>query len=202
MVVFLCDLLQDYRHRTIELSDDETNGEEDQTEDEEEEEDEEEAEEEEEETDKEKERLDEKEKDGKEPLEKVEQQEIKTTQPIPQPREEASVPDGPIKDAGDKDNSSPLIEEKPLSQNETKLEKSKSLFGSSSKLSLFKRRSSTKDKQGKEKAEAPLESTTSTKPSAELPLVSSESGDPEKSSSVEDPIPRPLRSRSATCSLL
>ncbi|XP_036419054.1 retinitis pigmentosa GTPase regulator b [Colossoma macropomum] len=196
---FLYDLLQDYSHRTIELSDDETNGEEAQTEDEEEEEEDDDDEEEE-----EREKC-EKEKDGEELVEQVEQQEIKTTQAMPQEKEdvkEATVPDGPIKDSGHKDTSSPLIEEKSQSQNEAKQNKPKNLFGSNSKLSLFKRRSSTKDKQTKEKAEAPAESTTSAKPSSETPSGSSDSGDPGKSPSVEDPNPRPLRSRSATCSLL
>uniref|UniRef100_A0A8B9HED0 X-linked retinitis pigmentosa GTPase regulator n=1 Tax=Astyanax mexicanus TaxID=7994 RepID=A0A8B9HED0_ASTMX len=198
--VTLSPIQKDYRPRTIELSDDETNGEEDQTEDEEEDDDDDEEEDDEEEEEEEEEehkgKNDEKEGDGKEPLGKLEQQEI-NTQPLPQQREEASVPDGPIKDGGAKDTASPLIEEKQPSQNEAKQEKSRSLFGSNRKLSLFKRRSSIKDK-----AEDPLESTTSAKTSSEPPLVRSDSGDPEKSSSVEDPIPRPLRSRSATCSLL
>uniref|UniRef100_A0A3B4DTS3 X-linked retinitis pigmentosa GTPase regulator n=1 Tax=Pygocentrus nattereri TaxID=42514 RepID=A0A3B4DTS3_PYGNA len=187
---------KDYSHRTIELSDDETNAEEAQTEDEEEEE--------EDEDEEEREKC-EKEKDGEEPVEQVEQQEIKTTQAMPQEKEdveEATVPDGPIKGSGHKDTSSPLIEERLQSQNEAKQNKPKNLFGSNSKLSLFKRRSSIKDKQRKEKAEASVESTTSAKPSSKIPSGSSDSGDPGKSSSVEDPNPRPLRSRSATCSLL
>ncbi|XP_072527176.1 X-linked retinitis pigmentosa GTPase regulator-like isoform X2 [Salminus brasiliensis] len=199
----LSPIQKDYRHRTIELSDDETNGEEDQTEDEEEEEEEDEVEEEEEEEEhNEESKKHPNEENGKELLGQVEEQEIKSTQPIPQEKQETSVPDGPIKDGGEKDTSTSLIEERPLSQSEAKQEKSKSLFGSNSKLSLFKRRSSTKDKKGKEKAEALVESTTSTKPSSETPSVSSDSGEPEKSSSVEDPSPQPLRSRSATCSLL
>ncbi|MCI4393271.1 hypothetical protein PGIGA_G00155620 [Pangasianodon gigas] len=178
-----------YDHKTIEFSDDETTGEEEQTEDEEDDEDDDL----EEEIDEKKEQCEKEE--NKEPVEKPKQQEISVIQPTPQVKndaEEATVPDGPDKHSEDKDTSCPLIEEKLQNQNEAKQERPKRLFGSNSKISLFKRRSSTK----KEKSEAPVEESSSVEKAS-----SSDSGDVEQSSSAEASDSRPLRSRSATCTL-
>lgn len=176
-------------HKTVEFSDDETTGEEEQTEDEEDDDD----------DDLEEEHDDKKEQEeNKEPVEKTKQQEITVIQPIPQVKsavEEAPVPDGPgepDKDSEDKDTSSPLIEEK-LNQNEAKQERPKRLFGSNSKISLFKRRSSSK----KEKSEALVEESSPAEKAS-----GSDTRDVEQSSSIEASDSRPLRSHSATCTLL
>ncbi|KAK3528355.1 hypothetical protein QTP86_034141 [Hemibagrus guttatus] len=172
--------------KTLEFSDDETTGEEEQTEEDEDEE----------EDDLEEENDDEKEQceneEDKEPVEITKQQESGMIQSTPQNDiEEATVPDGPNKDSEDKDTSSPLIEEK-LNQNEAKQERPKRLFGSNSKISLFKRSSTKKEKSETQIVErSPAEKVSS-----------SDSGDVERSSSVEASDYRPLRSRSATCTLL
>ncbi|KAK3509891.1 hypothetical protein QTP70_018508 [Hemibagrus guttatus] len=172
--------------KTLEFSDDETTGEEEQTEEDEDEE----------EDDLEEENDDEKEQceneEDKEPVEITKQQESGMIQSTPQNDiEEATVPDGPNKDSEDKDTSSPLIEEK-LNQNEAKQERPKRLFGSNSKISLFKRSSTKKEKSETQIVErSPAEKVSS-----------SDSGDVERSSSVEASDYRPLRSRSATCTVL
>ncbi|KAF4093255.1 hypothetical protein AMELA_G00000190 [Ameiurus melas] len=178
-----------HEHKPIEFSDDETTGEEEQTEDEDDGDDDDED-------DLEEEHDDKKEQEeNKEPGDKTEQQEITVIQTIPQVKnvvEEAPVPDGPDQDSEDKDVSSPLIEEK-LNQNEAKQERPKRLFGSNSKISLFKRRPSSK----KEKSEAPVEESS---PAEKAP--GSDTRDVEQSSGIEASDSRPLRSHSATCTLL
>ncbi|GAA6092620.1 retinitis pigmentosa GTPase regulator b isoform X1 [Tachysurus ichikawai] len=170
--------------KTIEFSDDETTGEEEQTEEDEEE-------------DEEEEGNDAKEqcenKENKELVEKTKQQESSVIPPTPQNDiEEVPVPDGPNKNSEENDTSSPLIKEK-LNQNEVKQDKPRGLFGSNSKISLFKRRSFTK----KEKSEAPVEESSPAEKAS-----SSDNGDIEHSSRVKASHSLPLRSRSATCILL
>ncbi|XP_027024442.1 retinitis pigmentosa GTPase regulator b isoform X3 [Tachysurus fulvidraco] len=185
--ITLCPVQKISNRKTIEFSDDETTGEEEQTEEEDEEEDEEEEE----------EGNDVKEhcenKENKELVEKTKQQESSVIPPTPQDDiEEAPVPDGPNKHSEENDTSSPLIKEK-LNQNEAKQDKPKGLFGSNSKISLFKRRSSTK----KEKSEAPVEESSPAEKAS-----SSDNGDTEHNSRVKASHSLPHRSRSATCILL
>ncbi|KAI5088850.1 X-linked retinitis pigmentosa GTPase regulator isoform 2 [Silurus meridionalis] len=155
------------------FSDDETTGEED-------------------EEDPEKDDLDEGNDEQKEePVEKMKDGEIQLNAQVKNNVEPVTVPDRPDKDPEDKHISGPLIEEKLQKQNEAKLVKPKSLFGSNSKISFFLRRSSTK----KEKPKAPVE-----EPSRAEKVSSSDSGDVERG--VESSDSQPVRSSSATCAVL
>ncbi|XP_076827453.1 retinitis pigmentosa GTPase regulator b isoform X2 [Brachyhypopomus gauderio] len=191
---------KNYSQKTTDLGE-ETNGEEDQTEEEDDDDDDDE---------------DEGEEDNiqKEPLENTEQQETNTVQLRTQEDEEGgveegvsegSVPDGPVKRHGEEplqaltEASHPVIEEKSQFQTETKQEKKRGFFGSNNKISVFKRRTSTRVSQEEEKAEVPHESTTV---SSEAVSSSSHSRGPEKNSSMGSGSPRPPRSSSATCALL
>ncbi|KAM9493367.1 retinitis pigmentosa GTPase regulator b [Clarias gariepinus] len=176
-------------HKTMEFSDDETTGDEEQTEDEEDEE-----------NDDLEQEIDEEEQCEKDeskedPMKQTNQQEICVIQPTPQVKndvEEATVHDEQVKDSQDKGSSCPLTEKK-LDQSEAKQERPKRLFGSNSKISLFKRQSFTQ----KEKAKAPVEERSPAEKA-----ISSDSGDVGQSHSAEASDSRRLRSRSATCTLL
>ncbi|XP_056591458.1 retinitis pigmentosa GTPase regulator b isoform X4 [Triplophysa dalaica] len=114
---------------------------------------------------------------------------------------EASVPDGPIKDQTDPATNSK--EKTRTEKNGVQEDKPKALFGSRNRLSLFKRRSSTKGNQASEKAERPAESTSTGKLAA---LDSLESSKIRQTVSIEPQTGAQNaatdRSRSAACILL
>ncbi|XP_062845852.1 mitotic apparatus protein p62-like [Trichomycterus rosablanca] len=179
--------MQDYSHRNTEFSDDETSGEEKQTDDDEEEESDQEA------------KQHEKKEDIKKLNERAEKQDTNIIQPLSQENKdtkEGTEVVGPIEDSEEKNTTCPLTEKKPQHQSETREEKPKRLFGSNSRISLFKWRSSTKEKQEKDKEEASVVSDAAEKPS------SLDSEDLDNSNSIKATGLQPLRSHSATCTLL
>ncbi|XP_052465534.1 X-linked retinitis pigmentosa GTPase regulator isoform X2 [Carassius gibelio] len=106
---------------------------------------------------------------------------------------EESVPDGPRKDS---DPASIIKEETQSEMNGVTEDKPKTLFGSRNRLSLFKR-SSTKGNQA--------EMSTSGKPAPDGPPRTSDTREPESSSSeaqIRGQSTASSRSRSATCNLL
>lgn len=128
-------------------------------------------------------------------------QEETITEPNLQKKEiitEASVPDGPIKET----DPATILKEKTQTEKNGAQNKPKALFGSRNRLSLFKRRSSTKGSQASEKAESPAESTSAGK-LADGPLESSKTRETDSSEpQTKAQTTAADRSRSAACILL
>ncbi|XP_051531209.1 X-linked retinitis pigmentosa GTPase regulator-like [Myxocyprinus asiaticus] len=136
----------------------------------------------------------------------TEKQEQRIIKPDLQKKEsikEASVPDGPMIEQPSP--ASRLKEETQSDKNGVRQDKPKTFFDSRTRLSIFKKRSSTKGNQPAEKAENLAESTSAGRPAADGPVANSEIRGPESSSSEPQTGSRTTgadRSRSATCNLL
>ncbi|XP_059385609.1 X-linked retinitis pigmentosa GTPase regulator-like isoform X3 [Carassius carassius] len=133
--------------------------------------------------------LDEKRKETEKQEQSITESDVQKKQNI----KEESVPDGPKKDY---DPASLIKEETQSEMNGVTEDKPKTLFGSRNKLSLFKR-SSTKGNQA--------EMSTSGKPAPDGPPRTSDTREPESSSSeaqIRGQTTASSRSHSATCNLL